>query len=290
MYNLLVSGGENSWGGSPIILELSRCVREHTDAKITHEYGVFTREQIRFIRNLPCIFAYEAVNEKDPKFGRIRNITVHSGKVRIEYDLIHVDNFISYSDFPEMLFELDLGTWEMNRTHWAIIDVDLYEELSLKGVVLPKVINYKAEIIDITEHDFSVALSFPGEVRDYVASVVSYLERGMGRDTYFYDNNYKAQLARPSLDVLLQGIYGNQSKLVVVFLCEKYQEKEWCGIEFKAIREIIMERENDRIMFIRMDDGKVEGVFKTDGYIDGTRQNPEEIAEFIMTRVGLLSN
>ena len=91
----------------------------------------------------------------------------------------------------------------------------------------------------------------------------------------------------PSLDTLLQDIYRNRSRLIVVFLCEKYQEKEWCGIEIRAIREIIKEREQ-RVMFIKMDEGKVDGVFSTDGYIDGRKHTPTEMAGYIQERVSLL--
>ena len=41
-------------------------------------------------------------------------------------------------------------------------------------------------------------------------------------------------------------------------------------------------------MFIRMDDGEVDGIFKTDGYIDATKHIPEEIANFIVERAELL--
>ena len=43
-------------------------------------------------------------------------------------------------------------------------------------------------------------------------------------------------------------------------------------------------------MFVRMDDGNVSGVFKTDGYIDGRTHTPEEIAKFILERVLLLQS
>lgn len=145
-----------------------------------------------------------------------------------------------------------------------------------------------ASPVDITTHYFDVSVSFPGEVRETVELIVSSLEELIGPNSCFYDNNYKSQLARPSLDELLQDIYRNRSKLIVVFLCEKYQEKEWCGVEFRAIRELIFERENEKVMFIKMDEGAVSGVFKTDGYIDGKAHAPEEIAVFIQERLSLL--
>ena len=111
------------------------------------------------------------------------------------------------------------------------------------------------------------------------------LERLIGPNTYFYDNNYVSQLARPSLDTFLQGIYRDRSKLIVVFLSADYQRKDWCGIEFRVIREIISERNHQRIMFIRTDDGDVDGVFATDGYVDALKFAPAQIAGFIQCAV-----
>lgn len=115
------------------------------------------------------------------------------------------------------------------------------------------------------------------------------LERNVGPNSYFYDNNYVSQLARPSLDTLLQDIYRNRSKLVVVFLSGDYQRKNWCGVEFRAIKEIIMQQDHRKIMFVRMDDSAFDGVFKTDGHVDGRKFSPEDIARFIQERVKLLS-
>ncbi|MDQ6482530.1 TIR domain-containing protein [Dyadobacter sp. LHD-138] len=147
-----------------------------------------------------------------------------------------------------------------------------------------------SKTVDITNHVFDVGLSFPGEARTVVEPIAIRLEADLGPQTYFYDNNYVAQLARPSLHLLLQDIYRNRSKLIVVFLSGDYQRKEWCGIEFRAINEILMKRKHDRIMFVKIDDGQVEGVFKTDGYVDGLKYSPDQIAKFIMERVSLLSN
>ena len=110
----------------------------------------------------------------------------------------------------------------------------------------------------------------------------------MGPNTYFYDDNYVSQLAQPSLDTLLQGIYG-RARLVVVFIGADYQKKKWCGVEFKAIRDIIFNREHDRVMYIKVDDGSVEGVQQTDGYVDLRRFSPAKVAEFICERFAILS-
>jgi len=140
---------------------------------------------------------------------------------------------------------------------------------------------------DINTHEFDVAVSFPGEHRAYVKAVVDALI-----ETYkiepskiFYDEFYTAFLAIPSSDTILQDIYRKRSKLIVTFLCEKYQEKEWCGLEARAIRDLIKVRENDKIMLVRMDDGEVEGFFGIDGWIDARKHNSAKVAGFINQRL-----
>ena len=285
MYNLFVSGKSDSWNGAPFLLEIGRCVCEFTDKEIIEKYGELTKSNIDEIKQFPCIFAYENQVTKNPKFGLIRKIVNRQVKIKIEYEIIELEKFLTYSDISNMSLNLDISDWEMNRTHWAIKDVNLSKELISKGIKFPQGICRDTKAVDITKHKFEVALSFPGEIRNYIATIVSELEKLVGPNSYFYDSNYKAQLARPSLDTLLQDIYKNRSKLIVVFLCKKYQEKEWCGIEFRAIKEIIMERQNNKVMFIKMDDGVVEGVFKTDGYIDGKTHSPIEVARLIKDRI-----
>jgi hypothetical protein len=74
---------------------------------------------------------------------------------------------------------------------------------------------------------FDVALSFPGEHRDFVRRVADDLSQQLHRERIFYDEWYEAKLARPNLDVYLQSIYRNQAELIVVFLCAEYEKKEW---------------------------------------------------------------
>jgi hypothetical protein len=225
----------------------------------------------------------------DPHFGVLRDIIRRQGVVKIEYELQQLSPFLTAEELSAMSFDLDISKWEINRTHWAVKDVNLPKELRAKGIILPAWARDLTKAVDISTHSFEVALSFPGEVRSLVEQIALGLERRIGPNSYFYDNNYVSQLARPSLDTLLQDIYRNRSKLVVVFLGGDYHKKDWCGIEFRAIKEIIMERDHKRIMFIRTDDGSVDGVFKTDGYVDARRFSPADLAGFINERSELIA-
>ena len=104
-------------------------------------------------------------------------------------------------------------------------------------------------------------------------------------DSYQTSGEVLQDFPRPNLDVFLQKIYRDRSDLVVIFLCEAYAEKQWCGLEWRAIRDLIKFKRDDQIMFVRFDDAQVEGVFSLDGYIDARINSPEQVADFIIQRV-----
>jgi len=132
---------------------------------------------------------------------------------------------------------------------------------------------------------FLVALSFPGEKRDYVKKVAEELCRQLGRGKVFYDKHFAAELARVNLDTYLQKIYHDDSELIVVFLCKEYEKKEWCGLEWRAIRDLIKKRKDDDIMPLCLDNTKIPGFFDIDGYIDISNRSPDETANFILERL-----
>lgn len=284
MYNLLVSGDENAWENNSLIFDINRCIVEYTDQDLTDRFSALGNNEIIAIKKCPCIFAYENSCSKDASVGYITDIIVRPIGVKILFEKIYA---LPKEDLNQKEFELDIRKWELNRTHWAIKKVNLYKELQALGINLNML--KSNHLVDITNHYFKVSFTFPGEARNTVEAVERELEKIIDTNDIFYDNNFISQLAIPSLDILLQDIYRNRTKLIVVFLCEKYQEKEWCGIEFRAIREMIMEKEIGKIMFIRLDKGHVDGVFNTDGYIDGTKFTPQQLAEFINERLILLA-
>jgi hypothetical protein len=131
---------------------------------------------------------------------------------------------------------------------------------------------------------FRVALSFPGEVRRRAEAIATAMEPALGRDRIFYDRWYAAELARPDMDLHLQGIYRNDSDLLVVLLCAEYHRKEWCGLEWRVVRELVKTRASDRIMFLRLDSAPLEGLLSIDGYLDVVDMDDDEVAAAILSR------
>jgi hypothetical protein len=103
----------------------------------------------------------------------------------------------------------------------------------------------------------------------------------------FYDAYYEAELARPDMDTYLQEIYHDQAELVVVFLCAEYEKKEWCRLEWRAVRDLLKQKKTAEIMPVRLDDTHIPGLFSIDGYIDAEGREPAEIADLIVQRLGL---
>ncbi len=132
---------------------------------------------------------------------------------------------------------------------------------------------------------FRVALSFPGERREFVSRVADCLEDHLSRDAILYDHFYEAEFARPNLDTYLQALYHDDSDLICVFLCRDYEKKEWCGLEWRAIRDIIKGRREQDIMPFRFDMTEIPGLFSIDGYVWIGNRAPEDVAETILERL-----
>lgn len=287
IYNLLISGNDELWEGTSEFIDCDR-FGEYTDSILKQQYDI---DNIQELKKYPCLFAYENHCKKDPKFGYINNLTVRQKKIRIEYTILPLDKFLTFSNLVEFSFDLDILDWELNRTHWAIKKIDFYSFLNSLDIYIPFSNKSNSEIVNIERHQFDVALTFLGEYRETVEQIANILTAQLGINTVFYDNYYKSQLARPSLDILIQNIYQNQANLIVVFLCEQYQEKDWCNLEFRVVRDIIKKRkQNNKIMLIKMDEGEVEGIFSTDGYINAKVHSNEDIAKFIQERLHLIKS
>jgi len=132
---------------------------------------------------------------------------------------------------------------------------------------------------------FAIAFSFPGEHRDYVKQIDDALCKLLPSDQIFYDDRYKHELARPDLDTYLQTLYHEQSELIVIFLCKEYDQKEWCRLEWRAIRDIIKKRRESDVMPFRFDHADIPGVFSIDGYINAGKTTPSEAAQLIHRRL-----
>ena len=137
---------------------------------------------------------------------------------------------------------------------------------------------------------FQVALSFPGEHRDRVEKIAEALAARLGRDHILYDRWHSEEFNRINLDVYLPKLYHDESELIGVFLSKEYNAKEWCGLEWRACRDLIKHRNDDQIMFFRLDNADIPGLYSIDGYQDIRHMTDDEVAAALLKRIARLNH
>jgi hypothetical protein len=285
MYNLLVTASTGAWDLPAYEFDRTRFL-EYTADSIKARLAKLDAQAQEELKSLPTLFTYEG-DDEPVRVGYIRRIRERGRSVLIEYEFDENIPVFDFSKLKPLEVKLDIYGWEMSRTHWAVKDEDLFELIASADLVDASYVGEGRPTGRVEEMRFRVALSFPGEKREYVSAVATEVKRRLGRDAIFYDKDFTAQLARPNLDTLLQRIYLNNSDLVIVFLCAEYERKEWCGLEWRAIRNIIKNKNDHAIMFMRFDHADVGGAFSIDGYVDLDEYTPLEVARMIVERVRL---
>ena len=137
----------------------------------------------------------------------------------------------------------------------------------------------------VSERRFKVAFSFAGEKRGFVAQVADILAHELGRPAVLYDEFHKVELARPDLGIYLPKLYHDEAELVVVVACENYNEKEWTGLEWLAIHDLIKKKRYDRILLSRFGFVDPEGLYSNSGYVPLDELSPEQFAQDILERL-----
>jgi hypothetical protein len=140
--------------------------------------------------------------------------------------------------------------------------------------------------VDSPKRRFRIAFSFAGEKRDFVAEVAAILAQRFGK-RILYDKFHEAEFSRARLGRYLPKLYHDESDLVVVVNCPDYGEKEWCGLEWDAIFDLLKKRREADVMLCRFNSATVEGLYSDAGYIELDHKTPAEVATLILERLAL---
>jgi tetratricopeptide (TPR) repeat protein len=135
---------------------------------------------------------------------------------------------------------------------------------------------------------FAIALSFPGERRKYVEQVANALLPAFGGEPgkarIFYDAWHQSEIIGYASNRKLQKIYGTETDLIVPFYCQDYLNKEWCGVELRAIEELLFEQQYERVLPFRFDMVAIPSSFKADIFPVVSDRPAEDIAHLIAER------
>jgi hypothetical protein len=134
---------------------------------------------------------------------------------------------------------------------------------------------------------FRVGFSFAGEKRAFVAEVAEILAQQFGRGRILYDKFHEAEFANPDLGLNLPRLYEKEVDLVVGVICEKYNHKEWTGLEWKSIYGLIKQKKVDAVLLSRFGHTEPEGLFGLGGYIELDDKSAEQFADLIRERLAI---
>jgi hypothetical protein len=132
---------------------------------------------------------------------------------------------------------------------------------------------------------FEVALSFAGARRTFVELVAARLVETLGRARLLYDDYHPAEFAQPNQSVYLQNLYHDESELIAVFLSSEYVLKNWCGLEWRAILDLINRGRGESVILFRFDGVEVPGLFEGDAALWIGDRSPDQIASLILDRL-----
>ncbi|HFK3993011.1 TPA: TIR domain-containing protein [Citrobacter freundii] len=128
MFNLLITSDEEGWATGRYVMSRSRAIVEYTAPEIIERYKDLNQKNIDELKKFPCLFVVEA--EPVPSLiGYITDIRLRAKECVIEF---RIDN--SFPPLPpgainSIRADIDLGEWELSRTHWAVKDEPLFEIL-----------------------------------------------------------------------------------------------------------------------------------------------------------------
>ena len=153
--------------------------------------------------------------------------------------------------------------------------------------------------MSVSDYRFEVAISYASDNKqETVRSVAELLRDKLGKGKVFFAEWFEAELAGPDAQVVLQNYYGRLSRLVVVCVCQRYNDKSWTQEEWRAIQAFERQLRDGgtdnikrmRFLPLRFGDGEIDGLFSTALVPDVRNRTPQVIADLILKRLDLCKN
>lgn len=133
MYNLLVTAMDGAWDKGFYEYDKSRFL-EYTNEDIASALKELSKSNIEILKSYPCLFAYEG-KDSDVRIGYLTSIKERGRNLLIEFEFRQDIGPIPFDQIQPIAPLLDIRSWEMNRTHWAVKDEDLFERLGDRGIL-----------------------------------------------------------------------------------------------------------------------------------------------------------
>lgn len=138
---------------------------------------------------------------------------------------------------------------------------------------------------DIVSTIFDIALSFSGKDRPFVSKVANKLSAS--NYVVFYDWYFASELPGVELITFLRKLYYERAKYCAVFVSQHYSSGKWSNnVERPAILDRSVEKGDDYLIPVLLDDSWLNGLPKSIGYIDAREKTAEAVAKLLAEKIG----
>ena len=270
MFSILVSADGTAWeSGQRMGMDVSR-FREYSGDE-SGDIALDRPHSLKLLEHVKTLLMYEdgtaGPNVERVRVGQLRDVRLVGGRLTFRFA---EEGQLTKAVVRDALYKFQMDKWELNRTHWAVKDGQLAQDVLASVTPTPKT--------------YDIVMSFAGEDRNYVEQVVEILAT-RGVDS-FYDVYEEVTLWGKDLVAHFDSIYRKQGRYCVMFISRHYAEKVWTRYECKVALARALEQRSEYVLPARFDKTEIPGLPPTIGYLDLTKFAPHELAERILQKLG----
>lgn len=181
MFNFLVTATDDAWDQPGYEYSRGRFL-EYTSDEIAESFRELKTVQLAALTEIPCLFAYEGT-DKPMRIGRLKSVKLRDNgrSLLVVPELNPAIPPIPFAAIEPLQALLDIRSWELTRTHWALKDEDLLQVLAEAGIDLNEVPASK-----VSKANLPRPVNAPFEVGSVSAFIEHVLELNHGGREVFY--------------------------------------------------------------------------------------------------------
>ena len=270
MFNLLITADEHAWESDQrLSMQISRFKERSGDEAAS--LSLDRPEALKKLEASQSLLMYEVVvtnpHADVVRVGQMRDVRLDSGNITFRFT---ETGRIPREQLLAAAHRLQMDSWESSRTHWAVKDGHIPQDILRMMTVTPK--------------KYDVVLSFAGEDRDYVEQVARFL--GEHDVANFYDKDEQVTLWGKDLPEHFDGVYRQHGRFCVMFISKYYAQKIWTRLERRSALARAMAERLEYVLPVRFDDTEIEGLRPTIGYLNLKDISPEQLGQLILQKLG----
>lgn len=162
MFNLLIAANPEAWSNESCEFDKSRVAVEYTIDEISERYKSLDANAVEELKGFPTLFVTEQ-EQTESRIGRIKHIKVRSSTVFIEFEFDPIFPPLPKGAIESIRSQIDLGKYELYRTHWAIKDEPIFDILIKKGLITSQQLEASQQLIAPNHLDPLLIPTRPGE-------------------------------------------------------------------------------------------------------------------------------